>query len=172
MNNLPAPRSENIVVQELGGEILIYDLKSNKAFCLNETSAIVYRACGENGAESLEKLKRENKFSDDLVRLALDDLQKNGLLAGDAEFAANFGGVSRRQMIKRVAAVSAIALPLVSTLVAPRAAHAASVLKSCIQPTSGSPCPRINCNNYCDGDPYDIVIVNGCRTCRCHANCV
>jgi hypothetical protein len=36
----PISRQQNIVVQDLGSEVLIYDLTINKAFCLNETSAL------------------------------------------------------------------------------------------------------------------------------------
>jgi hypothetical protein len=32
---VPQSRKNDIVVQDLNGEVLIYDLKANKAFCLN-----------------------------------------------------------------------------------------------------------------------------------------
>ena len=38
MNILPFARTADIVVQTLGEEILIYDLNTNKAYNLNETS--------------------------------------------------------------------------------------------------------------------------------------
>lgn len=38
-------RNENIVVQEMAAELLIYVLKTNKAFCLDETSALIYQFC-------------------------------------------------------------------------------------------------------------------------------
>jgi hypothetical protein len=42
-NNIkPISRKSHIVVQYFGNEILIYDLTENKAFCLNETSALVW----------------------------------------------------------------------------------------------------------------------------------
>ncbi len=45
---VPKARKENLVVQELDGEVLIYDLNTNKAFCLNEASALVWQACDGN----------------------------------------------------------------------------------------------------------------------------
>lgn len=39
--NHPKGRTNDIIVQELDGEVLIYNLKDNKAFCLNETSSLV-----------------------------------------------------------------------------------------------------------------------------------
>ena len=35
-------KKDNIVVQKLDDETLVYDRKENKAFCLNETSALVW----------------------------------------------------------------------------------------------------------------------------------
>ncbi|HZH35571.1 MAG TPA: hypothetical protein VEX64_12070 [Pyrinomonadaceae bacterium] len=39
--NIPKARENDLVVQELKDEVLIYDLKINKAYCLNETSAAI-----------------------------------------------------------------------------------------------------------------------------------
>jgi hypothetical protein len=68
MRRLPEARTNNLVVQDLGNEILIYDLIANKACCLNETSAIVWQACHQK--ESFHQLKKEHKFTDDLIYLA------------------------------------------------------------------------------------------------------
>ena len=35
----PIARSNGLVVQEMPDEVLVYDLDSNKAHCLNETAA-------------------------------------------------------------------------------------------------------------------------------------
>lgn len=50
----PKARNKNIVVQLLNKETLIYDLIDNKAFCLNETSSIVFNAC--DGKTSFDEL--------------------------------------------------------------------------------------------------------------------
>ena len=39
MNKCPKIRTENTVIQEMKDETLVYDLKTNKAVCLNEMSA-------------------------------------------------------------------------------------------------------------------------------------
>ena len=44
MNN-PKSRNNEIVVQEADKELLIYDLTTNKAMMLNETSAIIWQMC-------------------------------------------------------------------------------------------------------------------------------
>ena len=41
--NYPKTRQNDLVVQELPDEVLIYDLKNNKAYCLNHTAAFVWQ---------------------------------------------------------------------------------------------------------------------------------
>ena len=46
MENLkPVARKRELVVQESGEETLVYDLVSNRASCLNQTSALVWKHC-------------------------------------------------------------------------------------------------------------------------------
>lgn len=66
MKNLPKARTADIIEQEAGNELLIYDLRTDKMFQLNETSKIIYKACGRL---SFELLKCRYKFTDDFVHL-------------------------------------------------------------------------------------------------------
>ncbi len=122
MNKLPKARGNNIVVQELKDETLIYDLKENKAFCLNETAGIVFSAC--NGRTDFDELKKQSGFSDDLIYLTLDELKRQGLI--EDEYHSPFAGMKRREVIRKIGFASMIALPLITGLVAPTAAMAAS----------------------------------------------
>ena len=47
MNNsqVPVARKQGLVVQEMPDEVLIYDLDTNKAHCLNQTAAFVWKSC-------------------------------------------------------------------------------------------------------------------------------
>ena len=47
MNNEtnPISRSNGLVIHEIPGEVLVYDLNSNKAHCLNEPAAFVWKYC-------------------------------------------------------------------------------------------------------------------------------
>ena len=119
---LPKARNQNIVINELEKELLIYDLSINKAFCLNETTAIVFNACGSG--RTFDHLKREYNFTNEFVYLALDELRKNDLL--EDAYDSPFAGMSRREAVKKVGLASMIALPVVSSLVAPIAAGAQS----------------------------------------------
>jgi hypothetical protein len=42
---LPLARIADLIEQDAAAELLIYDLRSNKACNLNETAKIVFRAC-------------------------------------------------------------------------------------------------------------------------------
>ncbi len=53
----PLARSQDLVIQEMPGEILVYDLQTNKAHCLNETAAAIWKSCdGENSVGDISRL--------------------------------------------------------------------------------------------------------------------
>lgn len=142
MNKLPTAKSVNIIVQNLNDEVLIYDLTINKAFCLNDTSAKVYNAC--DGVQTFEDLKRRYKFTDDLILFAIDELKANNLI--EDYQSSHFAGLSRREVMRRVGLASIVALPLITGLVVPTSASAASVCAStaCTTP-AGCPSPCRSC---------------------------
>lgn len=154
--NNPLSRQENLVVQEIDGEVLIYDLKENKAFCLNETSALVWQSC--DGKRTIAEIsdivgKQLNaKANEDIVWLALDQLSKENLIQNAEIPNGKFSGLSRREVIKKVGLASAIGLPLVATLVAPMAIHANS---SCI---TGNFC-TCAAGSGPNGSPCTVVLV-------------
>jgi len=122
----PIARKEGLVIQEMPDEVLVFDLETNKAHCLNETAAFVWKACdGANSVADITKLfgNQSGKPVDEtLVWLAIDQLNENNLLA--EELKANFDGQTRRQVIKKIGLAAVIALPIVTSLVAPNAALA------------------------------------------------
>ena len=153
--NKPKTRNENIVVQEMEKEILIYDLKTDKAFCLNETSALIYQLCdGKRNIPEISQALNKNlnqPITEDLIWLALNDFKKDNLLEESERVEINFNGLSRRQVIKKIGFASMIALPVIASVVAPNAAMAASGgLANCAACTAPSQCNSNNClNNVC-----------------------
>lgn len=121
---LPKVRNQNIVIQEIGNEIMIYDLEINKAYCLNETSAIIYQNC--NGETDFADLNSKYNFPNEIIYLTLDQLQKENLLEKKSEFLSPFKGLSRREVVKKIVLGSMIALPVIASIVAPTAINAAS----------------------------------------------
>lgn len=137
MLNLPKARNENIIVQEIGDEVMIYDTVTDKAFCLNATCAVIFNHC--DGRTTFERIRRQYGYTDEIIHFALGELERIDLLAaGTNDY---FAGLSRREVIKKVGLSSMVAIPLISSLAAPRAAQAAS----------GTRANGVNCNtnNQC-----------------------
>ena len=145
MEKLPGARTSDLVVQNLNGETLVYDLLTNQALCLNETSAAVFNACGSQS--SFSDLKRAFKFTDEIIFLALDELKKQNLLAEDTEFVSPFAGMTRRDALRQVGLATMIALPLITAMIAPKAANAASGAVACSAPGAQCLCLRGTNNN-------------------------
>ncbi len=140
--NKPIARKDNIVVQKIDDETLVYDLDKNKAFCLNETSALVWEMCDgtRNPSQISDEMSKKLKtlISEEFVNLALDQLSKDSLL--DNRGQDYFDGISRRGVIRKVGFASVVALPVVSSLVAPEASAAQSSCLSGRFSGCGSPC--------------------------------
>ncbi len=130
MNNLQTPiaRKDGLVIQEMPDEVLVYDLNSNKAHCLNQTAAFVWRSCdgtksvGEIGA-LMEKEFGET-VSEEMIWLAIDLLNKDNLL--EQKIDTKFNGLSRREVIKKVGLTAVVALPVVAMLTFPTVSLAVS----------------------------------------------
>lgn len=133
----PLSRKENIVVQEMEGEVLIYDLNDNRAVCLNETSALIWQACDGNKTPAEISKFISNKLNapanEDLVWLALDQLKKENLIENGDALPSHFAGMSRREAIKKVGLSSLIALPVIMAVTSPAAAAAGSICGAAYQ---------------------------------------
>jgi hypothetical protein len=80
-----------------------------------------------------------------VVELAVDQLRRSGLL--NASVTETPGGVSRRAILKRVGIGAAVALPVVASVVAPRAAQAATCQPTGSGCTTSSQCCSGVCSN-------------------------
>lgn len=148
--NNPLARQNGIVVQEMPDEVLVYDLDTNKAHCLNHSAAFVWKSCdGNNSVGDIVKQFEATgggKVTEDFVWLAIDQLHENGLLQN--EVAPKFQGQSRRQVLKTIGLASMVALPVIASLVAPTSALAAvSCTCTANSQCAGRACPSTtNCN--------------------------
>lgn len=141
-------RQNGLVVQEMPDEVLVYDLDSNKAHCLNQSAAFVWKSCdGTNSVGDIVKEFESNgngKVTEDFVWLAIDQLNENGLM--DTEIAPRFPGQSRRQVLKTIGLASMVALPVIASLVAPQKALG-GVSCTCSGGTvCAASCPTTVCN--------------------------
>ena len=130
---VPAARKEGLVVKELPDEVLVYDLERHKAHCLNQSAAKIWNLC-DGRTTSLEITRKLNDDSglpvdEEVVWLALEQLGTAQLLEERIVRPGVSPGISRRQVIKRLGLV-AVAVPLVTSLLAPTA-QANTSCKSC-----------------------------------------
>lgn len=146
---IPRSRKSNLVVQDLENEVLIYDLDKNKAFSLNQTSAVIWNLCnGKNSVFEIAKLasrKLDSKVTEDFVWLAIEQLKKDNLLEDSLNIPLHFEGLSRREVIRKVGLASLVALPVVASLVAPTSASAASLLQNGAACTDNNQCATSCC---------------------------
>src|SRR5215203_535838 len=148
MNNSQRPiaRKSGLVVQEVPDEVLVYDLETNKAHCLNQSAAMIWKSCdGNNSVSEIAKLVESQaggKVTEDFVWLAIDQLSENNLL--EKEIPSNFEGTSRREVIKKIGLASMVAIPVIASLVAPQSALAASSC-ACVNPGACGSTPNVGC---------------------------
>ena len=168
---LPRARNQNIVIQELDAEVLIYDLESNTAFCLNPTAAMVWKHCNGNStfAEVIDDFDKnlKQKITEDFVWLTLDHIKQNNLLERAEEFEIPFGGLTRRQLVRKVGLASMVALPLISSIIVPSAVQAQSNcqdLGGLCNPETRPCCPDLACLYVGDGFGCGPC-VNSCQPC-------
>lgn len=139
---LPRARKEQLLMRELGNERLVYDEKSEEAHCLNLTAALVWDHCDGRTtvSEMAELLAKEMRVpaSDEIVRFALHQLDKSELLETPLERSAQAAKMSRREMVRRVGITAAVTLPLITSIIAPTSAEAASC------GGAGAPCTGSN----------------------------
>jgi hypothetical protein len=136
---IPSARSNGLVVQRLEGEVLVYDTERHTAHCLNHSAALIWEHCdGKRTASQLSEILQSangnptitGKERDELVWIALDQLDKNNLLQGPVIRPEVKNGMTRRQLMKAAGIAALIAVPVVSTMVAPKAAEASTCLAS------------------------------------------
>lgn len=166
----PKARKDQLIVKEVHDEVLVYDLKSNKAHCLNQTAAKVWRSCdGRRSVSDISRLLEKDLKSpvdDQVVWLALDQLGKSNLMQGAAARSGAFPRVSRRDLI-RAGVAAAIALPLVAVISAPTAQAQGSPISDvvCVGRHQSDPG---GCGNTPCSPPLLAKCINGPgNTCKC-----
>lgn len=153
MNINPLARQKDLVVQEMPDEVLVYDMNTSKAHCLNPSAAFIWRACnGQNSVTDIAnqfEISGKGKVTEDFVWFAIDQLSENALL--ENEFTPKFVGQSRRQVIKKIGLASVAAVPVIASLMAPQNALASG---SCNCINSAGCSGRSNCpsTTFCNGN--------------------
>ena len=147
----PLARTADLVTKEVADEVLVYDLKTHQAHCLNQTAALVWKYC--DGATSVVEMtalmKRDfNPAIDEAaVWHAIERLGKVSLLETKLVSPAGIPRLGRRDAMRRLGLGSAIAVPVVMSILAP------TVLAGCTfgnaQPVGQPCCTNANCTSNC-----------------------
>lgn len=162
---IPQARENDLVVQEMPEETLVYDLTSHQAHSLNKSAALVWtHSNGQNSIADLTQiLKAELNIpvDEDVVWFALDRLGKANLLQEGVRRPAGTATVSRRALVGKMGLSAMLAVPVIMSITSPAAAVAASLpcvtqtactaqCQPCF-PTAGNP---MQCNtNTCKQTP-------------------
>lgn len=153
-SNEPLARKDDLIIKEMPDEVLVYDLARDKAHCLNRTAALVWNYC--DGRTSVAKMagrlgkELQTPVDERVVWLALSQLSKNHLLEERIVQPAVMAGLNRRQMIRALGVAAVVSVPVITTIVAPTPAQAATCFQSGHACTSNAECCSTLCNvNVC-----------------------
>lgn len=133
---LPQARTDKLLVQEVGDELVVYDQVRHRAHRLNATAAAVWRHCdGETSVADLTSLlagKFDLPPDEDLIWLALDRLEMARLLRTPVYRPAT-EPVSRRAVMQKIGVAGTLAflLPVITSMTAPTPAMSQSACASC-----------------------------------------
>jgi len=134
VTQFPRARKDQLIVKEVDGEVLIYDLRCDKAHCLNSTAGLVWKYCdGKNVVDEIARYvgdETQTVVDARIVLLALDQFEKFHLLEDVPIKPAYLAGMKRRELIRRIG-IGAVALPLVISITAPTALAQASGTNIC-----------------------------------------
>jgi len=144
-----------LIVQQVEDETVVYDLQAHKAHCLNRTSAAVWRLCDGHTSvpEMVAALRGSLQVPIDAesVRLAMTELHRARLLDQPPKPAGRVHP-SRRELLFRLGAGAALWFPVIASIKAPTATHAASGV--CLT----SDCKNLRLVGCCCGNKRKVCI--------------
>ncbi|MEP6706937.1 MAG: PqqD family protein [Pyrinomonadaceae bacterium] len=160
----PRARKDQLIVRQLRDEVLVYDLKNNRAHCLNHTAALVWKSC--DGRRTVSDITRQLEgdlkatVDDKVVWLALGQLEKFKLLKNGIDWPGGLPHISRRDLI-RAGGADAVLLPLVISISAPTAVSAATAITGAVCATRHA--NDLPGNGGCIGTPCVSPVGTTCK---------
>jgi hypothetical protein len=156
----PKARSKRLVIRELPDETLVYDLDRDTAHCLNASATAIWHLC--DGRRSPAQIAKDlpspfGPVDESVIWLALEQLAKDHLLEARVSWPETLPRMTRREAVRRIGIGAAITIPLVTSIIAPTPAQAATCLTHCSPCSTGTQC----CSGVCASNPP------GCSGMRC-----
>jgi hypothetical protein len=160
----PLARTEDLILQEVDDEVLVYDQTFHRAHCLSPEAASVWRAC--DGETDTAAIGRKLGLESEVVLRALAELEDKELLK---EMEETTGGTTRREFSFRVAKLGAAgaAVPMIySVAVATPMAAATPTPAQCLfySAKSCDGCSHI-CGCCCCCQGCSSATVSACKLC-------
>ncbi len=124
------PKRVDAVSRQFYDELLVYDSRTHRAHCLNQTAAAVWMAC--DGETTVTEMVRElqykmtSRIDEEILWMALSKLETAGLLVEGTFLSKQRRCLSRREAMRKMGRVAAIALPVVTSMLVPTPAMALS----------------------------------------------
>lgn len=129
---IPRARTEQLVTREMPDEVLVYDLKNHKAHCLNQAATTVWKYCdGKLTAAEIATTITQNhqlQMDEATVWLAVKQLSKAELLNERLKKPAGNVRFGRRAALRGIGLGTALAVPVVMSIIAPTAEAACTGL--------------------------------------------
>jgi coenzyme PQQ synthesis protein D (PqqD) len=147
--HLPLARKEELLIERLSDEVLVYDLARKKAHCLNQAAALIWDHC--DGKTSVAEMAGILSVSlnapvdEELVWFGLREIGRKHLLEEPVMMPGLELKASRRELIRKIGL--AISVPLVVSVLAPKAS---AINSGCL-------------NRFCASNADCIT---GCPTCN------
>jgi hypothetical protein len=158
---IPQARDTGLVVEELGDELLVYDLQRDEAHSLGAAASRVWKAC--DGTTTVDSLSVQLDLDREIVADAISGLRECHLLDE-----VPTAGITRRGFSLRAVKIgaAAAAVPLIVSIAAPAAAMAVTESFCAGIAVSANGCG--DCHKYgcCCCEPP------GGTTKPCHADCI
>ncbi len=151
----PIARKQGLVIQKLPDEVLVYDLERDRAHCLNQTAAFVWQHC--NGRNTTAQIARSlgQQFGctvdEKVIWLALDQLGKNHLLERQTAPPPPLAGMNRRAVVRALGLAAVVAIPAVTSIVAPTPAQAGTCTAAGGPCTTSAQCCQTPTPLFCSG---------------------
>jgi hypothetical protein len=162
----PLARSEDLVVEAVDDDLLVYDQRNDEAHSLSAAAARVWRRC--DGKTDVDRLSSELGLDSEIVTRAVVELDECGLLDSGP-----VAGVTRREATKRMAKVGAAAAsaPLVYSIIAPTPALAQTQNFCVSLPCQNGcgPCHQVGCACCAPGGSNTKLCTADCSDVNCNA---
>ena len=155
MSQFPLIRKSGLAQESVANELIIYDLDRHKACCLNPVAVAVFQRC--DGKTSPAQMAKCLGIDETLVWSALQQFSRDRLLEAKVELPVRMAWVTRRQNLRTLGKVAAVAVPVVTAMIAPTPAMAAS-------------CGGVQCQtggSICSGQPCSSSSGPKCCTGTC-----